>query len=593
MEYLNIMSTPSILSAIKKLKSLLTQEERLKWLAIVAFSLCTCFLEIVTASVIVVFAQVLNQPELGQKYLSMIGFASDLASARIVLYIAIIVGIVYLVKNLVAAAEIFYQNFSIQKMSYHFKNKLLHRYAEMDYGFFLTRNSNFGFQLVGGDAEQMFTNGMISVASILSESMIFLCLIGTVTYLNPSLAFYIFVIGGFLGVILTKGVLPKFYQYGQKVQEASIYSVQNLLQFFHAFKEIVLLGKRDAFIQAYQIHSFKKSQVSAVQTSLNALPRMVIEVLFVGLFVTTIGLLCLKQESPVQMIGILGGYLYVGFRLMPGLNRIIMQLNVFKATIPAIERVHHEYTIGGAQENYSSAPQFNFAKCISLTDIRFNYLNTKADALSGITLQINKGECIGIVGETGSGKSTLVDLILGLLRPTKGSILVDGIYPVNAYQWHEKIGYVPQSVYLTDDSIEANIAFGEKHIDESRLTAAIDSAQLSLFIKQLPQGIKTIVGERGVRLSGGECQRIAIARALYRQPEVLIFDEATSALDNETEARLMDTIHAVSQNRTVIMIAHRLSTLKECNRIVVMEKGKIKEVTQYNTMQNNKEVHYV
>lgn len=587
------MSTPSIFSAIKKLKSLLTKEEKLKWLAIVVFSLCTCFLEIVTATVIVVFAQVLNQPELGQKYLTKIGFTDNLAPARIVLYIAIIVGLVYVIKNLVAAAEVFYQNFSIQKMSYHFKNKLLHRYAEIDYGFFLTRNSNFAVQVVGGDAEQMFTNGMISVASILSESMIFLCLIGTITYLNPSLALYIFGIGAALGIVLMKGVLPKFYRFGQRAQEASIFSWQNLTQFFHAFKEIVLLGKREAFIKAYQTHSLKKSQVTAVQTSLNALPRMVIEVLFVGLFVITIAILCLKQESPVQMIGILGGYLYVGFRLMPGLNRIIMQLSTLKSTIPAIERVHEEYSSRKVQENYVNAPNFKFENHISLSDVSFHYLNTKTYAISDITLEIKKGECIGIVGETGSGKSTIVDIILGLLKPYKGSVLVDGIYPVNAYQWHQKIGYVPQSVYLTDDSIEANIAFGEKDINESQLLAAIDSAQLSHLINELPEGVKTIVGERGVRLSGGERQRIAIARALYRQPEVLIFDEATSALDNETEARLMDTIHAVSQNRTVIMIAHRLTTLKECNRIVVMEKGKIKEITQYNTMQNNKMVDYV
>ena len=168
---------------------------------------------------------------------------------------------------------------------------------------------------------------------------------------------------------------------------------------------------------------------------------------------------------------------------------------------------------------------------------------------------------------------------MGLLKPQKGSILVDGKYTVSSYQWHQKIGYVPQSVYLTDDTIEANIAFGEKEIDEIRLNAAIDAAQLRKFIDQLPEGSKTFVGERGIRLSGGERQRISIARALYRNPEVLIFDEATSALDNETEAKLMETINAVSQSRTVIMIAHRLSTLRDCDRIVIMNDGQVKQIT--------------
>ena len=162
-------------------------------------------------------------------------------------------------------------------------------------------------------------------------------------------------------------------------------------------------------------------------------------------------------------------------------------------------------------------------------------------------------------------------------------------YPVNSYQWHKKIGYVPQSVYLIDDTIEANIAFGEQKIDELKLNIAIDAAQLRKFIDLLPNGPKTIVGERGVRLSGGERQRIAIARALYRNPEVLIFDEATSALDNDTESRLMETINAVSKNHTVIMIAHRLTTLKDCDRIIVMENGAIKQITNYeNIQQTNK-----
>jgi ATP-binding cassette subfamily C protein len=439
---------------------------------------------------------------------------------------------------------------------------------------------------VSGDTEMMFSSGMVAIASILSEGVIFLALIGTITYMNPSLALTIFVVGGIVSIAITKGVLPRFYRFGQRLQETALYSAQNLIQFFHAFKEIVLLGKRESFIDAYQIHARKKSSIQAIQTSLNALPRMVIEILFVGFFVTTIAFLCLDQESPVQMIGILGGYLYAGFRLMPGLNRIINQLNIFKSVIPSIERVHDEYTMVAATENYVDIPEFQFNQDIEINDFSFRYLNTEKDALTGVSLKIQKGECIGIVGETGSGKSTLVDLILGLLKPHKGTVLVDKQYPVNSYQWHQKIGYVPQSIYLIDDTIEKNIAFGEKEIDLSRLNTAINSAQLRKFIDALSDGIKTVVGERGIRLSGGERQRIAIARALYRNPEVLIFDEATSALDNDTEARLMETISAVSKDRTVIMIAHRLTTLKDCNRIVVMNKGKIKEVTDYNSLQN-------
>lgn len=586
------MSTPSIFSAIQKLYKLLAREEKLKWVGVLGFAFTTSILEIVTASIIVVFAQVLNQPEVGQKYLSMVGFSNNLSHSRIVLYIATMVGVIYLVKNLLAVVEVFYQNFSIQRMNYHFKNKLLHRYAKADYGFYLTRNSSLPMQVVGGDAEQMFSSGMISLASILSESAIFLCLISFVICLNPALALIIFGVGLVLGLTIVKSLLPKFYHWGQRLQEAALYSGQNLSQFFHAFKEIILLGKCDAFVNAYHYHSRKKSRIQAVVTTANALPRMVIEVLFVGIFVTIIAFLCAEHESPLQMIGILSGYLYVGFRLMPGLNRIINQLNTFKSIIPSIERVYSEYHMVAANQIYIDVPNFVFEDSIYLTNVSFKYINANRNALSNIFFQIKKGECVGIVGETGSGKSTLVDLILGLLRPYQGTILIDDSFPVNSNQWHQIIGYVPQLVYLIDDTIAANIAFGEHRIDETRLNYAINAAQLRKFIDQLSNGAETIVGERGIRLSGGERQRIAIARALYRNPDVLIFDEATSALDNETEARLMETINAVSQNRTVIMIAHRLTTLKNCNRILVMENGVINQVTTYSDLHNIKMVNH-
>lgn len=577
------MTDSSVFSAIIKIKFLLTYREKLQWAAIVGFAFFTSALEMITAVVIVAFAQVLNQPESGQKYMSMFCLGENLSPGRVVFFMAIACGLIYLIKNIVAAAEVFYQNFTIQKMNYLFKNKLLHRYATADYGFYLTRNSSLGLQVVGGDAEQMFTSGMVPLASILSEGVIFVFLLAMIIYMNPSLALIVFGIAIVFGLLITKILLPQFYQFGQKLQQASEFGYQTLLQFFHGFKEIVLLGKREAFINSYQSYSRKKSHVQAIQKAVDSLPRMIIEVLFVGLFVVTIALMCLEHESPVQIIGLLGGYLYAGFRLMPGLNRIITQLNAFKTAIPYIERVYEEYNTVGAKENYIDVPKFSFEKSLSFENVNFNYKNTETNVISNINLEIKKSECIGVIGETGSGKSTLIDLLLGLLRPTSGEILVDNLYPVNSYQWHKKIGYVPQSVYLIDDTVEANIAFGEKveNINQARLNKAIDDAQLGKFIKKLPDGVKTFVGERGVRLSGGERQRIAIARALYREPEVLIFDEATSALDNETEARLMETIQVVRRNRTVIMIAHRLSTLRDCDRIVKMNNGVIGEITTF------------
>lgn len=580
------MSASSIFSAINKLRSLLGREEKFKLIKIIGFTFCTSILELLTAAMIVVFAQIMNQPEVGIRYVHRIGFTGDLAHSRIVLYMAIVVGVAYLIKNIVAATEVFYQNFVIQDMNYNFKNRLLHRYAEADYGLYLTRNSSLGMQVISGDVEQMFSTGMTALVIIVSESIVFVFLIAMIIAMNPSVALAVFGLGLIFAALMIKIMLPQYYKWGKKLQHAAIYSGQNLMQFFHAFKEIVLFGKRDTFVNNYQFFSRKKTRVQALQTAFNALPRMLIEVLFVGLFVTTIAILCFEDESSTKIIGILGGYLYAGFRLMPGLNRIINQLNCFKLIMPCIEVVHKEYNSVWLKDNYIDLPGFTFNKEISINNVTFCYPNVNKDALTNIDMKIMKGECIGIVGETGSGKSTFVDVMLGLLKPHSGNILIDDQFSTNALQWHKLIGYVPQSIYLIDDTIEANIAFGELQVDDNKLTAAINAAQLSKLIENLPEGIKTLVGERGVRLSGGERQRVAIARALYRDPSVLIFDEATSALDNETEAKLMETIYAVSQNRTVIMVAHRLTTLKNCNRIITLHNGFIKQITDYTTLLN-------
>lgn len=582
------MSTPSMLSVIPKLRAFLTRKEKLKCLVIAVFALVSSVLEIITTSIIVIFAQIMHQPETGVQYLEKLGVAHRISPGQLVFYSALLLGLVYVIKNGVAIAEVFFQNFSIAKMQYTFQNKLLHRYAETDYGFYLTHNSSKLIQIVGADTEMAFSYGVISLANIFSEGLIFLSLIGIVIYMKPILAVSIFAVAALLGSVLIKSVLPRFYRLGETFQEVRQSAYQHLGQFFHGFKEIVLLGKTDTFVDAYEACSRKKSQIQAIQAALTSLPRLIIEVIFVGFFVAVISFFCLRHENPVQIVGILGGYLYVGFRLMPGLNRIIYQMNTFKSCIPFIDSLYQAYTTTVERTHYTDHANLVFQKNIVLDHVCFRYLNTEKDALSDVSFEIKKGECIGVVGETGSGKSTLIDVFLGLLKPYSGSILIDGTYPADAYQWHKKIGYVPQSIYLIDDSIENNIAFGEHKIDREKLSSVIDAAQLRKFIDALPNGAQTVVGERGVRLSGGERQRIAIARALYRNPEVLIFDEATSALDSDTEARLMETIASVSKDRTVIMIAHRVSTLANCHRVIVMDQGTLKRSVTYSDFQSER-----
>jgi len=273
-----------------------------------------------------------------------------------------------------------------------------------------------------------------------------------------------------------------------------------------------------------------------------------------------------------------GVFVAATFRMIPSLNRIIASIQSLKFYLPSVDVIHNElshyYASNDFQKNHVD---FKFESNIKLKDVNFKFSEDTL-VLNSVSLEIKKGEMIGIIGESGSGKSTLIDLIIGLNNPTSGLITIDDKYDISNFEnWSSQVGYVPQTIYLSDDSIRNNIAFGlpENQINDTQINNAIVKSQLKSFIESLENGLETRVGERGVQLSGGQRQRIGVARALYNNPEVLILDEATSALDSLTEKELMKSILEFKGKITLIMIAHRLTTLKDCDIIYKMEKGKL------------------
>jgi ATP-binding cassette subfamily C protein len=302
-------------------------------------------------------------------------------------------------------------------------------------------------------------------------------------------------------------------------------------------------------------------------------------------------LLTLQGRAGVDVLPLLGLYAYAGFRMIPSANRILWRINEIRHGTSAVQQLYHDYRLldcsASDRRDAAGTARLPFTDCLATEGVSYTYPGAARAALQDVHLTIRRGESIGIVGSTGAGKSTLVDTIIGLLQPDCGRVTVDNLdVQTRLRAWQRQIGYVPQSIFLADDSLRRNIAFGvpEAEIDDHRLQVAIGMAQLAAFVAALPAGLDTCVGERGIRLSGGERQRLGIARALYHEPEVLVFDEATSALDQGTEGEVMRAIEALHGKKTLLVIAHRLSTVRHCDRLIVLCNGRIIACGSFDTL---------
>ncbi len=316
-----------------------------------------------------------------------------------------------------------------------------------------------------------------------------------------------------------------------------------------------------------------------MQSTLGQLPRLVIETSLVWFMLAFFAVTVAMGSAAQQALSILGLFTYAGLRLQPSLQKIAAGFNSLKfSTAPTADMYRDLRMIEENSTKGRPAGLFPFEHEISLQDVSFGYHGTENDAIAGVNLTIRRGEQIGICGPTGGGKTTLADLVTGLLSPSTGRVLVDGRdVATDTRGWQRNLGVVPQMIFILDDSLRRNIALGlpDSEIDEDAVREAVRLAQLDDFVESLPEGLETMVGERGVRISGGERQRIAIARALYTRPKVLIFDEGTSALDNTTEQELMRSLKSLRGDHTILLVAHRLSTVRDADRVVFLEGGRI------------------
>ena len=466
---------------------------------------------------------------------------------------------------------------------------LLTSYLGRPYVFFLNRNSSELVSNILWEVGRVVNSIIIPLLTIFSRSVVGLSILGLLLWANPSLAIMTGLIlgGAYLGIFaLVRKTLSKS---GKEISEVNIQRTQIAYETFGAIKDIKILGRERDFYDRFSrpMSIYAASQARSQMISL--LPRYALETLAFGGIIVVVIYLLNAEHGASRALPMISLYALAGYRLMPALQQIFANLSTIRFNLSALDKLSEDLSkameCSGGPAIQPSKP-LPFSRNIALDSIVFRYPNRRDPVLDRVSLSIGANTTVGIVGSTGSGKTTTLDILLGLLTPESGTLKIDGmaIGAENLRAWQANIGYVPQQIMLLDDTIVRNIAFGipNEEVDLEAVITAAKLAHLHEFIMaELPQGYDTIVGERGLRLSGGQRQRIGIARALYHDPAVIVLDEATSALDNITEKVIMEAIHTLSHQKTILMVAHRLSTVRECDVIFVMDRGHLVDQGTY------------
>jgi len=465
----------------------------------------------------------------------------------------------------------------------HFISKaLLRRYLNQPYLFFLNQNSADLAKNILSEVWTLVNNVLIPGLEMLSRAVISLFIIGLLIAVDPILAISMATIISSIYAAIYLVARKKLERIGRERLKLNGVRYKIVSEAMGGIKDVKLLGKERVFVDNFEDPSRKFALHTTMSDIIADLPKYALEtVAFCSILFIILYLILFKGDFQ-QIVPLVGLYAFAAYRLMPSLQFVFRGSVKIKSHVSVIELLHrHLYDVGGPERSIAeNSAKMPFASSIRIESMNFSYPNTADPVLKDVDFTIRCNTSVGFVGATGCGKTTLVDIILGLLSPESGTISIDGtaLTPENLRSWQNNLGYVPQTIYLSDDTIMKNIAFGipDGEIDRAAVERAAVMANIHGFItKELPEGYGTVVGERGIRLSGGQRQRIGIARALYHDPSVLILDEATSALDGRTENVIMEAIQAMAHKKTLVMIAHRLTTVKECDAIHLLDKGRI------------------
>lgn len=509
-------------------------------------------------------------------------------AGQLTMSLLILLIVIYIVKNLYILFLTYRQNTFIT----HNRNKMISRvmaeFLNRPYEQYLGADIPTVFRITDSDIPQTF-NLMLAMLQLASEVVVSLLIFMVLLLQDVKMTLFILVIFGVMTLFILKVLKPRLNKIGAQNQNIQSRIAKWRLQAIYGLKDVKVLNREEFFIRNYYESGKIGANVSRNYIVLNNVPRLLIETVFITSVLTFIAIYIKGGGDVASMMTTLATFGVAAMRVLPSVNRINTYITEIAYTQPSLDFVYENLQEGMKTDAMlaelkanAQVEKLKLEDKIELKNISFHYPDAEKNIFTKADMVVPKGRSVGIIGASGAGKSTIVDVLLGLLHAQEGEITCDGVNIFKNYEsWLAQIGYIPQAIYLVDESIRENIAFGidADQISDERIWQVLEEAQLKEFVEELPDGLDTTIGDRGVRLSGGQRQRIGIARALYNDPEILVFDEATSALDNDTEAAVMEAVNSFHGKKTMVIIAHRLNTIEKCDIVYKVENEKLIETT--------------
>ena len=568
------------------------------WVVLVTVTVMAFFETLGTVS-IMPFLAVLANPALIESNATL-SWIRDLSGVATQSGFLILLGIcsftLLVVSALVRSFGFWFVNSFTQTHTFGIGVRLMETYLRQPYAFFLNRHSGDLAKELLSEVNMLVAQVYQPAVALVAQSILLVVLVSLLVAVNPVVALVGVAVLGSCYAVIFMTVRARLAWAGRRRARLNQLRYRVVAEALGGIKQLKLLGREHIYHDRFADHSREFGRILATTTSMGAIPRYLIEAIaFGGIILLALFLMVQYQDAQngalTHVLPLLGFYAFSGYRILPAVQGIYQALSMLKIGVPVVDGIAKGIELGeGLPALHRLRPEpLPFTRTVTIEDLGFRYPLAERASLEGLSLTITPGSSLGVVGSTGAGKTTFIDLFLGLLAPSSGRIVVDGI-PVtedNTRAWQADLGYVPQDIFLMDTSVAGNIAMGlpKAQIDMARVREAARMAQILDFIEtQMPQGFDTEVGERGVRLSGGQRQRIGIARALYANPSVIVFDEATSALDNLTEQEVVKAINAISGTKTIVLIAHRISTVKNCDQILVLERGRMVGLGSYDAL---------